>query len=1474
MYSPSSSSYGLGSSQSGASQQRQPVPQYPPAFPPHLRPTSPYSNQPIYQATYAVSTPSPLNPIAAAPAGYYADSGGPTSASVISAPQSTPPPTTTATPADKSKEEQIIQQFYSKVAQVIVQSRATTINSSQLQSNLSSSGLVNPQGSTAAIPTKGKQSTAAQEAAYSSSPRPRSGSSLPQAGSSSAMGSSQFMGSASVTSNTGGGGTGRVKSNKWFNLETPDVEPLRSELKYWRAQVVAPSPSSNTSPISAQSQSASGGAPPSPPPPLIIDLYLDISDLTSSHVLLLKDEISLRRQKIGSEHLQALDPAAGGVVKKKRILLETWQLTLSHPVPNPPPEVPIMYKKCAMFFRSLYSFTRILPAFRLFRKLKKALGPTTPLKIGYRLSTSRFMPLDEAGLDLLHSSGDMRRGISEYSFGGIDTSHGVFNLHVTYRTECDFTVDETEPLLNSKFVDMDDQFFAPKSFDANDMSHASLSQSLPQRKLTAKQPSRTSLLSRATERLLPSSLTSVLYGSGATKDSQKSPTTATAGENNAPARVSESLPVSGSASAIRDSTGASKGGINIPSGSLPPHLRSAQYYYQHQHAQAKQQSSSYGSSPQVEAPRYRAGSITGRDILPGSYSSSPRRDYLASAMSTSPGSALVGREDMTGMRRTSSGLSVNSVNAPAGGERGGPNGGPSGTGSGATGGSYGTSPFGFAGSESAGADGDLQKAVDRLGGFDAPPFLYQPDVKMRENAAGLEEELTLAAAEQMKGGSESRSAQGSSTDRLFGVSPPFDLIQRNAAEQRGSSLGQESGTMAIDKTGQITQQRQMQTANITADLEDLMRSVESRRKSLQLRTGHGSMYSAVAGIHNSGSIGSGDSLQFALQGSESSKRPTRSKNALSRFIQLKELNSSFSDSLMAAAQQNAGSSSGVNSGAGSASSSSLNRNVPPMVTLANPDALSSQLSNLSNTRLPSTSVLSSVISMTSSDGVASDQPKAPPFRNQTNSVNAALDSMTGRGDGAASKEKTPPSEAAVGEAPHPRAHSALAYLGAPSLCTVYSDESDGNAVYSATGSSILGMTRSGDAKVTGRQAAPVVEGQARRRSASGDVFEARPKNSTDDLKTQASRIPPPAPYGGATHLGKTWASTQASVGLAQRRSSNKSGGNVFYGDPIRISSGFFPAGSSDKPSSKSADSAFQQPNADDLSATDRIRVSLEDSQGKSDLASSASMVSSAGKGSVVGVAVPTSERTNQSAPISNVPWLGSTPSEPAVTEYVPSASPIRQFIQTQAPQHLSRMSNSASAAAGETTSQKQLLSSRPPTSSSAGPSLVPPTSSSVPISSAIRTGGAGVGQSYNRRRDFTDLWNGIVEDQSSILTTHVPIPSLVGGSHRRGSDGLQTLEDLMKNGAAPFMTASYSDYGDDDVQKVGDSSLLSSSSGGEDLERQHDIPIEQQPTSPRGPPTGLSGMSPSRQRFQSPTDGDDDDDLFFDMTVESHDNIH
>ncbi|KAJ1569512.1 autophagy protein 13, partial [Nowakowskiella sp. JEL0078] len=217
---------------------------------------------------------------------------------------------------------------------------------------------------------------------------------------------------------------------------------LKEELRYWR-----------TAALSVHQQ----------PHPLIIDLFLDISDLSPKHNLMLKDELS-RRQRISNDQLSYFEDDK--ISRKRSILLETWQLNLSHPIPLNPPELALTYKECVVFFRALFSYVRLMPAYRFAKRINRDHSPssnnsTQGLKMGYRLSKSRLFPKDEAGLDQLHIGDDMRKGISEFSFGTIQTPFGVFSLHVTYRTECEFSVD-TDTIFSSRFVDVDDNYFSQR----------------------------------------------------------------------------------------------------------------------------------------------------------------------------------------------------------------------------------------------------------------------------------------------------------------------------------------------------------------------------------------------------------------------------------------------------------------------------------------------------------------------------------------------------------------------------------------------------------------------------------------------------------------------------------------------------------------------------------------------------------------------------------------------------------------------------------------------------------------------------------------------------------------------------------------------------------------------------------------------------------------------------------------------------
>ncbi|CAG8502568.1 6796_t:CDS:10, partial [Dentiscutata heterogama] len=197
------------------------------------------------------------------------------------------------------------------------------------------------------------------------------------------------------------------RPNKWFNLELWDSDVYKDGLKSWR-----------------QASQASTGTVPLP---MIIEFFLDVSDLNKNQTLFITDEI-LRRQKVDLYNI------GGSSKSSKNIVLESWQLTLSHPLPDPLPDLPVVYKK---------------------RIKKKKLS--SALKIGYRfvLPTSRIH--DYIGIDVPIIEGESRPTSADYKFNSIDTPLGVLSLKVNYRTNCEFHVDDSSEVL----IDMDENYFTP-----------------------------------------------------------------------------------------------------------------------------------------------------------------------------------------------------------------------------------------------------------------------------------------------------------------------------------------------------------------------------------------------------------------------------------------------------------------------------------------------------------------------------------------------------------------------------------------------------------------------------------------------------------------------------------------------------------------------------------------------------------------------------------------------------------------------------------------------------------------------------------------------------------------------------------------------------------------------------------------------------------------------------------------------------
>ncbi|CAO3574607.1 unnamed protein product [Mortierella alpina] len=230
------------------------------------------------------------------------------------------------------------------------------------------------------------------------------------------------------------------KTSKWFNLELEDLDIYKEDAKFWRAIAITDSP-----------------------PTMLVELLLDTSELSPSQMLVLMDENNRKSRVDISSHSSSSTTPLGQARTRRSIILESWSLTLSNTPPDRVPEPPVVYKKSIIFFRSLFAYMRLLPAYQLYRRLRKQ---NHPLKIGFRVnrgqSPEESMFRDsEIGIEVPLIEGETRAMLSEYRFGQVETPLGAFSLKVTYRSNCEFHVDESEAVLSSRFIDMDENYFTP-----------------------------------------------------------------------------------------------------------------------------------------------------------------------------------------------------------------------------------------------------------------------------------------------------------------------------------------------------------------------------------------------------------------------------------------------------------------------------------------------------------------------------------------------------------------------------------------------------------------------------------------------------------------------------------------------------------------------------------------------------------------------------------------------------------------------------------------------------------------------------------------------------------------------------------------------------------------------------------------------------------------------------------------------------
>ncbi|KAI0070745.1 hypothetical protein K474DRAFT_1669744 [Panus rudis PR-1116 ss-1] len=210
----------------------------------------------------------------------------------------------------------------------------------------------------------------------------------------------------------------QAKVDKWFNLEIPDADAFREHTRIYRS-------------ISSLST----------PPPFQLQVFLCIPELTNNQVLAYVAPDSSR---------SPIDPAP------RYILLETYTLSFAPDQSSSSSSdltPATFYKHGLSLFRSLFTLLRILPAWKLARRLRRTRNGN--MKIELRVEGS-----SEATPDVLsfgtpvHNHTALPTDVHE--FAPIPHFLGSLSLSVTYLTSPNFKLVDRESLLSSKFLSQDE----------------------------------------------------------------------------------------------------------------------------------------------------------------------------------------------------------------------------------------------------------------------------------------------------------------------------------------------------------------------------------------------------------------------------------------------------------------------------------------------------------------------------------------------------------------------------------------------------------------------------------------------------------------------------------------------------------------------------------------------------------------------------------------------------------------------------------------------------------------------------------------------------------------------------------------------------------------------------------------------------------------------------------------------------------
>ena len=197
----------------------------------------------------------------------------------------------------------------------------------------------------------------------------------------------------------------------------------------------------------------------------MIEVYLDTAHLSRDQSLVIVDDYGKRNEvaeAIGTSADSSPHPTKNGG-RFCEVVLERWTVELRSPDGHTSAELndqlPNVYKKGVVLFRSLYTFLRFLPAWRLYRKLGRQAGNQHALRLKFRIRQRQGLAIgqkDTLYTPLCQTDREGDEIVEHYPFQPLMTPAGPLHCFVEYRTNCEFGVADQEALLSSRFLSVDE----------------------------------------------------------------------------------------------------------------------------------------------------------------------------------------------------------------------------------------------------------------------------------------------------------------------------------------------------------------------------------------------------------------------------------------------------------------------------------------------------------------------------------------------------------------------------------------------------------------------------------------------------------------------------------------------------------------------------------------------------------------------------------------------------------------------------------------------------------------------------------------------------------------------------------------------------------------------------------------------------------------------------------------------------------